>query len=118
MARVSVGGSAIGCWLLAVVASGGAGGASNADAGAAYARGIKAAKADHWKSAIPELEAFTGQACAGAQPDRRCREAYLALGRGYERRGTPVPAWVAFDTALALPPHARDAAVREDLQRA
>src|SRR3954462_13762877 len=80
-----------------------------------YTRGIKAARADDWKSALPELEAYTAKSCHAARPSGHCREAFVALGRGYERRGDSARAWVAFDTALALPPHARDAAVREDL---
>jgi hypothetical protein len=92
--------------------------ASEADLEQQYARGIKAARADDWKQAVPELESFTAKACAAAKPSSHCREAYLALGRGYERRGTPADAWVAFDTALALPPHTRDAGVHADLDRA
>jgi hypothetical protein len=42
----------------------------------------------------------------------------VALGRNYERRGEPAEAWVAFDAALGFPPHTRDAAVREDRDRA
>jgi hypothetical protein len=92
--------------------------ASSAGLDDKYARGIKDARAGHWKTAMESLESFTAKACAPPRPDARCREAYLALGRGNERRGTPAYAWVAFDTALALPPHNRDAAVREDLARA
>jgi hypothetical protein len=92
--------------------------ASSADLDDMYTRGIKAARGGQWKTAMASLESFTTKACAGPRPDTRCREAYLALGRGHERRGAPAQAWVAFDTALALPPHNRDPAVREDLARA
>jgi hypothetical protein len=92
--------------------------ASEADLEQQYARGIKAARADEWKQAVPDLESFTASACRAPKPSSHCREAYLALGRGYERRGTPADAWVAFDNALALPPHARDAGVHADLDRA
>jgi hypothetical protein len=92
--------------------------ASQADLDDLYARGIKASREDNWKQAMSDLETFTAKACGQARPDPHCREAFLALGRGHERRGAPASAWVAFDAALALPPHARDAAVRQDLERA
>jgi len=92
--------------------------ASSAHVDDMYTRGIKAARSGQWKTAMESLETFTRKACAGPRPDTRCRESYLALGRGHERRGAPAQAWVAFDTALALPPHNRDPAVREDLARA
>jgi hypothetical protein len=92
--------------------------ASEADLNVLYRRGIKEARNDDWAPATKDLEQFADAACAGPRPDRRCREAFLALGRGRERGGAPASAWAAFDRALALPPHDRDAAVREDLARA
>jgi hypothetical protein len=92
--------------------------ASQADLDEIYTRGIKAAREDRWKDAMSDLETFTANACAKARPAPHCRDALLTLGRGHERRGAPAAAWVAFDAALLLPPHARDAAVREDLERA
>jgi hypothetical protein len=93
--------------------------ASEADLEARYARGIKAARASDWKTAMDDLEAFTGKACRDvARPSGHCREAFIALGRGYEQRGQPAQAWIAFDSGLALPPHKRDQAVHEDLERA
>jgi len=91
---------------------------SAADLQELYTRGVKAARNDDWQTAVDDLEAFTAKACGPRRPDAHCREAYLALGRGYERQGAPQKAWVAFDHALTLPPHARDPAVREDLARA
>ena len=82
-----------------------------------YERGLKEARAQQWEPAIGDLEAFARKACAGSSPDKRCREAHLALGRGYEHRGSAARAWVAFDTALTLPPHDGDAAARADLSR-
>src|SRR5262245_66358191 len=78
-----------------------------------YARGIKDARAGHWKTAMDSLESFTGRACEPPRSDTRCREAYLALGRGYEPRGTPARPWGAFDTARAPPTTRRYPAARE-----
>jgi hypothetical protein len=105
-------------WRLAVLACGALGCTSAADLQELYTRGIKAGRAGEWGTAVPDLEAFTAKTCVPPRRDPHCREAYLALGRGYERRGTPQQAWVAFDSALALPPHTKDAAVRGDLERA
>src|ERR1700709_2316498 len=69
-----------------------------------YERGLQEASAQKWEPAIGDLEAFTRKACDGPRPDKRCRQAYLTLGRGYERRGSTARAWVAFDTGLSLPP--------------
>jgi hypothetical protein len=102
---IAVGAVALGC-------------ASQADLGHLYSHGIKAARKDDWAVAMKDLDQFTMTACGPVTPDLRCREAYLALGRGYERQGAPARAWAAFDRALTLPPHARDAAVTDDLARA
>lgn len=99
--------------LLALVAC-----ASQTDLNILYKRGIKAAHADDWAPALKDLDQFAGAACQGTRPDRRCREAYLAIGRGRERTGASAGAWTAFDRALALPPHDKDAAVQADLARA
>ncbi|MEP6916482.1 MAG: hypothetical protein ABJC89_12585, partial [Acidobacteriota bacterium] len=53
-----------------------------------------------------------------ARPDKRCREAYLTLGRGHERLGAPGRAWASYDRALELPPHESDAVVQEARARA
>jgi hypothetical protein len=92
--------------------------ATQKDLNILYGRGLKEARRDDWPSAMKDLEQFAGAACGPAHPDRRCREAYLALGRGHERQGAPGPAWTAFDRALALPPHERDQVVQADLSRA
>jgi hypothetical protein len=92
--------------------------ASESDLNHLYGRGIKAARSDDWPLAMKDLGAFTSSACGPVRPDARCRAAYLALGHGDERQGAPARAWAAFDRALGLPPHARDAAVSEDLARA
>jgi hypothetical protein len=92
--------------------------ASQKDLNILYSRGIKEARRDDWDPAKKDLEQFASAACGPAHPDRRCREAFLALGRGYERQGAPGHAWAAFDRALALPPHERDPAVQADLARA
>jgi hypothetical protein len=91
---------------------------SAADLDAQYERGNKAARDGDCDKATADLESFTSKACSEAHPAHHCREAYLGLGRCDERRAEPARAWVAFDHALAMPPHARDAAVREDLERA
>ena len=91
--------------------------ASQKDLNILYGRGIKEARRDDWDPAVKDLEQFAGAACGPAHPDRRCRETFLALGRGYERQGAPGPAWAAFDRALALPPHERDPVVQADLAR-
>jgi hypothetical protein len=91
--------------------------ASQTDLNILYKRGIKAAHADDWGPALKDLEQFAGAACQGARPDRRCREAYLAIGRGRERAGAPAGAWAAFDRALTFPPHDKDAAVEQDRAR-
>jgi hypothetical protein len=101
----------LGCWGLGACAS-------QTDLNILYERGIKEARADDWAPATNDLEQFASAACAGARPDRRCREAFLALGRGREQAGAPASAWIAFDRALELPPHGRDPAVRGDLARA
>jgi len=114
----SFAGTRPGAWCLMVAAAVVLSCASEADLEARYQRGIKAARASEWPAAIDDLEAFVGKACAGAPGSPHCREAFVALGRGYEQRGQPARAWVAFDTALGLPPHTRDRAVRDDLERA
>jgi hypothetical protein len=88
-----------------------------ASPGELYDRGIKAARAEHWDQASADLEGFARKACGGGHPDKRCREAHLTLGRAYEQRGHAARAWVAFDTALTLPPHDADAEARDDLAR-
>jgi hypothetical protein len=92
--------------------------ASQTDLNILYKRGIKEARADDWAPAMKDLEQFANVACASAHPDRRCREAFLALGRCRESVGAPAGAWAAFDRALALPPHERDPGVQADLERA
>jgi hypothetical protein len=103
---------------LAVLSLGVGACASQKDLNILYGRGIKEARRDYWDPAMKDLDQFASAACGPAHPDRRCREAYLALGRGYERRGAPGHAWTAFDRALSLPPHERDAGVQADLARA
>jgi hypothetical protein len=92
--------------------------ASQTDLNILYKRGIKAARADDFATAMQDLEQFANAACAGPRPDRRCREAFLALGHCRESVGAPASAWAAFDRALALPPHEKDPAVQQDLARA
>jgi len=92
--------------------------ASQKDLNILCKRGIKEAKHDDFAEAMKDLEQFAGDACVGARPDRRCREAYLALGHCRESAGRPASAWAAFDRALALPPHEKDEAVKQDLSRA
>jgi hypothetical protein len=92
--------------------------ASQADLNVLYKRGIREARAENWGPAMKDLEDFGKAACVGPRFDRRCRETFLALGRGRERQGAPASAWAAFDRALALPPHDRDAAVQAELARA
>lgn len=104
--------------MLAIVAVAVAGCASQTDLNILYKRGIKEARKDDWAPAMKDLEQFANAACAGARPDRRCREAFLALGHSREGVGAPAGAWAAFDRALSLPPHEKDAAVQQDLARA
>jgi tetratricopeptide (TPR) repeat protein len=91
--------------------------ASQADLNILYKRGLMEERHDNWAAAMKDLDQFAGAACGPSRPDRRCREAYLALGRLRERRGAVASAWAAFDRALSLPPHHHDAAVAEDLVR-
>ena len=91
--------------------------ASQSDLDSLYGRGMNAARHDDWSLAMKQLTEFTAAACGPVKPDRRCRKAYLALGRGDEREGEPARAWAAFDRALSLPPHALDAGVTNDLAR-
>jgi hypothetical protein len=91
--------------------------ASQADLNVLYKRGLKEARKDDFGHAMKDLDQFAGLACGGPRPDRRCREAYVALGHCRESAGDPASAWAAFDRALALPPHERDPAVKEDLAR-
>jgi hypothetical protein len=102
--------------LTSVVALGAC--ASQKDLNILYRRGIKEAKQDDFAAAAKDLEQFAGDACSGARADRRCRETYLALGHCRESAGAPAGAWAAFDRALALPPHDKDDAVKQDLSRA
>jgi hypothetical protein len=95
-----------------------AGCASQSDLNVLYNRGIKAARKDNWEVAMKDLSQFSTWACWKAKPDKRCREAYLALGRGHERAGAPAKAWASYDRALAFPPHEKDAAVEEQRARA
>src|SRR5262249_5775697 len=70
--------------------------ASEADLDAQYERGIKAARASDWKPAMDDLEGYAAKACHNIPPGpdwevslhakhrwAQCREAYIALGRGY-----------------------------------
>jgi hypothetical protein len=82
-----------------------------------YDRGMDAFGSDQMTAAAESLELFVGKACNPARPDKRCRTAYLKLGHAHERLGANGPAWAAYDTALTLPPHTRDEAVRADLDR-
>jgi hypothetical protein len=91
--------------------------ASQSDLNVLYKRGIKAARNDDWSTAMKDLAQFASATCWTAKPDRRCREAYLALARGHEHAGAPGKAWTSYDRALALPPHDTDAEVTESLQR-
>src|SRR3954447_6770585 len=91
--------------------------ASGAKPAALYERGMDAFGSDQMKPAAEAFEEFTGKACQGGQPDKRCRIAYLKLGHARERLGANGPAWTAYDAALALPPHTRDEAVHADLER-
>jgi len=91
--------------------------ASGGSPSAQYQRGMDAFGSDQMKVAAEALERFVAEACPAAKPDKRCRTAYLKLGHAHERLGANGPAWAAFDTALALPPHTRDEAVRADLDR-
>jgi hypothetical protein len=104
--------------LLATLGALAACASSEADLNVLYKRGMKAAHKDDWDTAMKDLEAFGKSACVGPRPDRRCREAFLAVGHGRERQGDAAGAWAAFDHALALPPHEKDVAVQEDLARA
>src|SRR5262249_35017463 len=74
-------------------------------------------KNDQMAPATDALEGFVAKACVASPPDPRCREAYLKLGHAHERLGAPGGAWAAYDAAMALPPHTRDAAVEADLER-
>ena len=56
---------------------------------------------------MKDLAQFTSATCWTAKPDRRCREAYLALGRLRERRGAVASVWAAFDRALTAAPRSR-----------
>src|SRR5215510_1128347 len=100
-------------WALALAAC-----ASASDLNVLYSRGLKAARKDNWDSAMKDLSQFTSATCWTSKPDQRCREAYLALGRGHERAGAAAKAWTSYDRALSLPPHDRDEVVQESLQRA
>jgi hypothetical protein len=103
-------------WLGLAVGLGGC--ASQSDLNILYNRGLKAARKDDWDVAMKDLAQFTSAACPWVRPDPRCREAYLALGRGHERRGIPEYAWASYDRALGMPPHAKDAVVQADAARA
>jgi hypothetical protein len=87
--------------------------ASQSDLNTLYNRGIKAARKDQWEVAMKDLSQFTQYTCWKASPDKRCREAYLALAHGHERAGAPAKAWASYDRALALPPHDKDANVEQ-----
>jgi hypothetical protein len=102
-----------GLLLLAIAAC-----ASQSDLNTLYNRGIKAARKDQWEGAMKDLSQFTQWTCWKATPDKRCREAYLALARGHERAGAPAKAWASYDRALTLPPHDKDANVEELRARA
>jgi hypothetical protein len=91
--------------------------ASGGNPSVLYERGMDAFGSDQMKGAAEAFEGFVGKSCQGAQPDKRCRTAYLKLGHARERLGANGPAWTAYDAALALPPHTRDEAVQADLER-
>lgn len=76
-----------------------------------------AAKAGDLGAATESLQAFGDKACRPPHPDRRCRQALVALGRAQEKLGAPGGAWAAFDAALGFPPHGNDAEVEADRER-
>jgi hypothetical protein len=85
--------------------------------GVAYKQGMAAFKGGDMGGAIEGLQTFVDKACGGTKPDRRCRGAFVTLGRAREKHGEHGGAWAAFDAALAFPPHGKDAEVEADRER-
>lgn len=88
--------------------------ASGGNPSAQYERGMDAFGSDQMKVAAEALGEFVAKACHPANPDKRCRTAYVKLGHAHERQAANGAAWAAYDAALVLPPHTRDEAVRAD----
>jgi hypothetical protein len=84
---------------------------------ALYQRGMEAFGRGEMGPAAESLDGFVSKACRPGSSNPHCREAYIDLGHARERLGQPGGAWAAYDAALAFGPHARDEAVKADLDR-
>jgi len=94
-------------WFAAVGSS-----CASSDPQAAYERGLAASKRKDWALAEKDLTSFVSGSCFGPVAARGCRDAELALARGYEAQERWAEAWAAVDNALGFPPHAKDAALK------
>jgi hypothetical protein len=83
--------------------------ASASNPGPLYEKGMGAFKGGDMAAAAESLQTFGDKACHPPRPDRRCREAYVALAEAEEKQGAPGGAWAAYDAALGFGPHTDDA---------
>ena len=89
------------------------GSCASSDPETIYTRGMAASRKKDWPAAEKDLESYLGQHCFEHPPDGSCREAALALARGFEAQSRWPEAWAAVDNALGFPPHGKDAQVKE-----
>jgi hypothetical protein len=94
--------------------------AATAKPGALYSRGVTAFDADDMNGAVEALEAFVGKSCGAADKsaDKRCRQAYVTLGKANTKLGAPGGAWAAYDAAIAFAPHDGDADLEAERDKA
>ncbi len=98
----------------AVVLAAGCGGSAEE----LYERGQASFKQDKLEPAITDLESFVGKSCGPTGQHAHCRQAYLTLGKAYERSNSRAnKAWVAYDQALSFGPHVADETIQVDRER-
>jgi hypothetical protein len=102
-------------WLFAAALAFGCGAA--ASPAALYQRGAGEFEGGRMGPAAEAFEGFVAKGCRAGSANPHCREAYIKLGHARERLGQPGGAWAAYDAALGFGPHARDEAVKADLDR-
>jgi hypothetical protein len=105
-------------WLLAAVFCVGC--AATAKPGELYSRGMTAFGADDMNGTIEALDLFVGKSCGtnDKRAEKRCREAYVTLGKANDRLDAPGGAWAAYDAALGFAPHDGDAEVEASRDKA
>jgi hypothetical protein len=85
-----------------------------------YSRGMTAFGADDMNGTVEALQAFVDKTCGtnDKRAEKRCREAYVTLGKANDRLEAPGAAWAAYDAALGFAPHDGDAELEASRDKA